>query len=218
MTATEPALLRTICGIPELRSHSAGRVSHVLSLLDPGATSPQAFEAYGDHDRLTLEFHDVIEPRDGFVAPSERHVDDILAFGRAIGPQGHLLVHCHYGVSRSTAAMTMLLAQAHPDLPEDDVLTRIHEIRPLAWPNARMTEMADAALGRNGRLTAATRRLHARQLATQDNAAALFRAHGRGREVDDALALGEPPTTPAELRQDFAQLFAALHARRAGRG
>ena len=46
------------------------------------------------------------------VLPQKPDVDAILAFGRDAGGVRHLLIHCHAGISRSTAAMLMILAQA----------------------------------------------------------------------------------------------------------
>ena len=42
----------TICGVAELSSHSAVGVTHVLSILEPGSTEPDAFGAFGEHERL----------------------------------------------------------------------------------------------------------------------------------------------------------------------
>ncbi|MBA4269903.1 MAG: protein-tyrosine-phosphatase, partial [Methylobacterium sp.] len=39
----------TICGIEELPAHSLRRVSHVLSLLDPGLPEIDTFGTYGEH-------------------------------------------------------------------------------------------------------------------------------------------------------------------------
>ena len=50
----------------------------------------------------------------------------MLAFGRDAGRDpSHLLIHCHAGISRSTAAMLMILAQAFPDEPEDAIVDRL---------------------------------------------------------------------------------------------
>ena len=51
----------TICGIDELVDHSDAKVTHVLSILDPATPEPEAFGAYGEHAKLELRFHDVIE-------------------------------------------------------------------------------------------------------------------------------------------------------------
>jgi predicted protein tyrosine phosphatase len=105
----------TICGIAELADHGAAGVTHVLSILDPGWPDPEAIARFPAHRRIALRFHDVIAPSPGAVVPSEQDVAHLLEFGReamAAGPQAHLLIHCHAGVSRSTASAALLLAQA----------------------------------------------------------------------------------------------------------
>jgi predicted protein tyrosine phosphatase len=146
-------------------------VTHVLSILDPEWPDPESFLSYDPHHRTILRFHDSIEPGPNVVLPEAGHVEAILAFGRALGhdaktrDEGHLLVHCHAGISRSTAAMAMLLAQVHPDEDDERIFARLQEIRPQAWPNSRMIAFADEMLSRGGRMTEELRRLYARQLA-----------------------------------------------------
>ena len=184
---SEPALtLHTVCGLEELAGHGARGVSHVLSLLDPGTPEPEAFAAYGAHARTTLHFHDCLGPGEGLVPPEPEHVAAILDFGRALDGAGHLLVHCHYGLSRSTAALLMLFAQAEPETPAPVLVERLHALREPAWPNARMIGFADAMLGREGELSAAVRQLHARQWQGRPHLADLLRGRGRGAEVDAA--------------------------------
>jgi predicted protein tyrosine phosphatase len=184
--------LLTICGLEELELHSARSVTHVLSILDPDWPDPEAFVAYDPHHRTILRFHDAVEPGANVVLPQLGHVEAILAFGRALGhdaearDEGHLLIHCHAGVSRSTAAMAMLLAQLYPDEDEDRLFGRLLEIRPQAWPNSVMIGFADDLLSRGGRMTEALRRLYARQLAARPKLADTMRGIGRGREVDMA--------------------------------
>ncbi|QCI67077.1 tyrosine phosphatase family protein [Phreatobacter stygius] len=160
----------TICGIDELAKHSSRSVTHVLSVLDPEWPELEAFQTFGAHHRTVLQFHDIIDARPGMVMPEPEHVAQILRFGSELAgskagrTEGHLLVHCHMGVSRSTAAMLTLLAQANPDEPEDGLFERLREIRPQAWPNSVMIGFADEALQRNGRLTSALGRHYAHQL------------------------------------------------------
>ena len=184
--------LLTICGLEELGHHSDRAVTHVLSIMDPDCPDPEAFQAYDAHHRTILRFHDVIEPFDGYVMPAPGHVEAILAFGETLSrgagarDEGHLLVHCHAGISRSTAAMAMLLAQTYPDQDEDHIFDRLVEIRPQAWPNSRMIGFADRLLSRKGRLNAALARLYARQLAVRPDLDETMRRHGRAREVEMA--------------------------------
>ena len=188
-----PISLLTICGLSELGDHGQRAVTHVLSILDPEVPDPADFDAYDSHHRMTLRFHDAIEPDGAVQLPTPEHVDAILAFGQALhepAPRDdlHLLVHCHMGISRSTAAMAMLLAQADPHEDEDAILGRILATREKAWPNSRMIGFADARLGRNGRLTAAVGRLYARQLARSPEIAIFMNANARSHEVAMAAA------------------------------
>lgn len=193
MTPASISLL-TICGLQELDSHSGRGVSHILSITDPGWPEPVAFSAYGQHQRKWLEFHDIIEPLAGHILPEPEHVEAILAFGQSLagaaedGGQGHLLVHCHMGVSRSTAAMATLLAQANPNVEAESIVRHIEDIRPQVWPNSRMIAFADEMLGRGGELLTAVRRLYGRRLRTDPAAGEFMRRNGRAREVEMAVA------------------------------
>ena len=179
----------TICGLDELDDHSARGVTHVLSILDPGWPEPAAFLAFDPHFRATFHFHDAIEPGPGILLPEKADVAAILAFGREVGDDvRHLLIHCHAGISRSTAAMLMILAQALPHEGEDAVVGRLLHIRPQAWPNSRMIGFADELLGRDGRLSAAVGRIYARHLKTRPDLAQTMRGLNRASEVELGLA------------------------------
>jgi len=183
----------TICGIEELPSHSARRVTHVLSVLDPERAEIDAFGTYGEHSRVTLRFHDIIDPLPGQIHPEPVHVEQILQFGESLREgagervEGHLLVHCHMGISRSTAAMLTLMAQHDAQADEDELFARLREVRPQAWPNSVMIGFADEQLGRGGRLDAALRRHYGVQLKTQPRYREWMNQLGRGREVEMGL-------------------------------
>lgn len=183
----------TVCGIEELGGHCAAGVSHVLSILDPDWPVPEVFGTYGEHAKLELRFHDVIEEFAGAVPPSEEDVARLLAFGRDLmaepAPSAHLLVHCHAGVSRSTASMALILAEALPDRPAAEIFGEVLRIRRQAWPNLRIVEIGDAMLARNGELVAAAHEVYRLQLETRTHLAASMREGGRGREV---AAAGRP--------------------------
>lgn len=179
----------TVCGIDELDGYCDAGVSHVLSILDPGWPAPEAFGTFGEHERLELRFHDIIDAQAGMVLPRPDDVERLLRFGRDLlrepPPSAHVLVHCHAGMSRSTAAMTLLLTQARSDRPAADALAEVVRIRPHAWPNLRIVECGDDLLGRNGELVAAVR-AHYRAVVARDPAMGRLMAEvGRGREVAD---------------------------------
>lgn len=183
----------SVCGIEELVGYCETGVSHVLSILDPDHPVPVVFGAFGEHAKLELRFHDVIEDDDPAVmAPRKEQVTDLLAFGRGLlvepSADAHLLVHCHAGVSRSTASMALILAQALPDVSVEPIFDEILRIRPQAWPNLRILEIGDVQLGRCGELIAAAAALYRRQLERRPDLAEQMRAGGRGREVSAALS------------------------------
>ena len=196
--ATPPVPFRvTICGIAELGEHCAAGVTHVLSILDPESSDPIAFASFPPHQRLALRFHDIIEPLPDRLPPSRHNIEQLLGFARKLD-EGHLLVHCHAGVSRSTAATTLILAQAFPDRPAEDTLAAVVRLRPRAWPNLRMLEIGDELLARNGELVAAASRVYRRLLDRDPLWQEAMIDGGRGREVIAALAAqrtGEDPQT-----------------------
>jgi len=185
--------LLTICGIEELGGHSSRNVTHLLSILDPTAPDPPILSAFDARHRLMLRFHDDVEPAPDVLLPAREHVEAILAFGRALsaadglGANAHLLVHCHMGVSRSTAAMAMILAQMNPGLDEDSVFAEILGRRPQAWPNYLMIAHADDALNRGGRLLAAAGRVYATRLEREPSLRETMRRLGRDREIEFAI-------------------------------
>src|SRR3712207_6455151 len=110
MPDSAPTRRLSICGLTELGAFQDAAVTHVLSILDPLHPEPADFQQYGPHKRLTLRFDDVIEPGTGLLMPERRHVEELLRFGEGLAttdgdPLSHLLVHCHAGISRSTASM-----------------------------------------------------------------------------------------------------------------
>jgi predicted protein tyrosine phosphatase len=188
--------LLTICGLEELDHHSRRGVTHVLSILDPEWPDPEAFTQYDLHHRTTLKFHDVIEPGPGLILPQAQHVEEILKFGNGIitdptlRRDPHLLVHCHMGVSRSTAAMAILIAQSNSSESDEAIFARLLELRPQAWPNSRMIGFADQLLGRGGGFLHALGALYATQLSARPEFANFMRTHGRTRELELAARRG----------------------------
>jgi predicted protein tyrosine phosphatase len=181
-----PAMDVTICGLDELGLHRQAGVTHVLSILDPGWPEPGELDLWRRLDRLLLRFYDVIDPSDLMAPPGPDHVAAILEFGRKLPKDRpvRLLVHCHAGVSRSTAAAILLLAQRDPARDPGDIVDEIVRRRPQAWPNLRIVEIGDRLLGRRGALVEAARRRYREVVAARPDYAEELRAGGRGREVD----------------------------------
>ena len=122
-----------ICGLQEIDNTLDRRVTHVLSILDPGTPEPAKFAELPAEQLLRLRFHDVIEENLPLMdALAAEHIDAIFAFGAAAARAHHrILIHCHMGISRSTAAAVMLLASHHGDA--EAAVAHVAAIRPVAW-------------------------------------------------------------------------------------
>jgi predicted protein tyrosine phosphatase len=175
----------TICGIEELACRCAAGVTHVLSILDPGWPEPEHLNVFAVDRRLKLRFHDIIEPQPGWIAPERWDVDLLLAFGRTLAASRdtHLLIHCHAGISRSTAAAILVMAQIQPDRRADEVLGEVVRLRPRAWPNLRILELGDEILGRRGEIVRAAQRHYRRALEREPWLVEAMIDGGRRREI-----------------------------------
>ena len=191
----------TVCGIGELAGHCRTGASHVLSVLDPDHPVPEAFGAIGAPRKLGVRLHDVLDDPPGLLLPQPEHVGRVLALGRDLLAEpkatAHLLVHCHAGISRSTACMALILAQALPGQPAAAVLERVHELREKAWPNLRLMEIGDAMLGRRGTLVEATHALHRLQIEHRPHSACGGR-RSAARQARSRSARS-PPATGGEV-------------------
>ncbi len=129
--------------------------THAVTLLDPHNDKP-AVSGVGERDHIFIGMHDIFRPRDDHVHPQEHHVDSLLSFGETLRPAvegdgARVLVHCWAGVSRSSAAAYTLKCQLTP-LSEAEALEAVHSVRQEMWPNELIVALADAALGRGGRM------------------------------------------------------------------
>jgi hypothetical protein len=76
----QPVPRITICGVPELREHSAAGVTHILSILGPNLRDPPELAAFAPHRRLILRFHDLVDPQSGQIAPTRDDGERLLVF------------------------------------------------------------------------------------------------------------------------------------------
>ncbi len=129
------------------------RPDRVISLVDPETPVPPA-PGVDRANHLTLEFHDIASPLAGYVPPGAGHIERLVGFGADCDGGTRTLIHCHAGVSRSTAAAFILMCQHNPGREEEAALI-VRQRGPHARPNRRMVELADAHLGRRGALVAA---------------------------------------------------------------
>ena len=131
------------------------RPAHVISIVDPDYEL-RAPPGVDRSRHLTLRFHDIDVPLPGYSPPEADHIERLIAFGRACGDDGPLLIHCHAGVSRSSAAALIVICLGNEGR-EERCARVLREHGRHVSPNRRMVDLADALLGRGGRLIAALR-------------------------------------------------------------
>ena len=128
--------------------------SHVVSLLDPGTPFPKLAM---DDRHLRLEIHDVEVDIEG--ACGGDHVRTILDFvGRWQG-EAPILIHCYAGISRSTATAFITACVHNPHMDEEAIALALRQASVTASPNRRFIALADAELGRGGRMSKAIEKI-----------------------------------------------------------
>ncbi len=174
----------TICGIPELPQHAGAGVSHILSIIDTHEPRPPALDDFYEVDHELVRFDDVVAEYPGFEACTPQHIVKILEFGERAhrAPDGHILIHCHAGVSRSQAAAAILMAQHAPG-QEEAAFLRLLELRKHGWPNTRMVEFADQLLARDGALLNGLLAYRRALIKAKPHLSEIIRNIGRGHEL-----------------------------------
>jgi predicted protein tyrosine phosphatase len=114
--------------------------------------TPETVEA---HRHLVLNFSDIVEAREGEVMAAEEDVSRLLGFVERWDRERPLLIHCYAGVSRSTASAFVSACALRPDRSEEEWAQAIRAASPTATPNRHIVGLADALLGRGGRMSRA---------------------------------------------------------------
>ncbi len=140
-----------ICSLADLPETIEDEAPHgIVTLLGPELMIPEIKGYEGRH--LRLEMNDIADHAPGQILPHDTHVDELLAFVDAWPQEAPLIVHCWAGVSRSTAAAFVTQAHLHPRADERELALALSTAAPHARPNRKLVALADATLGRNGRL------------------------------------------------------------------
>lgn len=137
---------------------AAVRARHLVTLINLGTTVARpAGIAPARH--LFLGMSDISQALDGHVLAGQEHMARLLAFLRDWDRAEPMVIHCWAGISRSTAAAYIAACALRPERDEDEVADALRSAAPSATPNARLVALADAALGRRGRMIRAITRI-----------------------------------------------------------
>ena len=127
---------------------------HIVSLIGDEARVARP-SCIAPENHLWLRLQDISAPLDGYIAPAEEHVADLLDFVRDWDRRAPLVVHCYMGISRSTASAYATVCALNPSRDEATIAQALRRASPTATPNARIVSLADRLLGRNGRMIVA---------------------------------------------------------------
>jgi predicted protein tyrosine phosphatase len=128
--------------------------SHVLTVM-ANVDQVQRPESVLPANHLKVSMDDITEQMDGFVAPSDSHIEQVLNFVRGWDRSAPLVVHCYAGISRSTAAAYTAACALNPARDELQIAWDIRRLSRTAQPNARIVSIADRLLKREGRMVRA---------------------------------------------------------------
>jgi predicted protein tyrosine phosphatase len=103
-------------------------------------------------NHLKVSMDDITQEMDGFLAPSQEHIEKVLNFVRSWDRSAPLVVHCYAGISRSTASAFAAACMLNPHRNEIEIARQIRARSPIASPNRLIVTLADKALGRDGRM------------------------------------------------------------------
>lgn len=152
MTALEETLrvscLRDVAAVAKDWS-----ATHVVSLIDPELADELV-------PRIERGEHHLLRLRDQENAASTGHFQDTMtAFFDVVLPaieqqDSRILVHCHAGVSRSTAFAYAIIAHRFGPGREAEAFDALLTIVRKPWPNRRIIEVFDDHWGRQGRMLA----------------------------------------------------------------
>ena len=139
----------SLAALPEtVKATGASHVLTVMARVDQVQRPETVLEA----NHLRVQVDDIVEHMDGFVAPSEIHVEKVLNFVRGWDRRAPLVVHCYAGISRSTASAFAAACMLNPHRDVIAIARQIRAASPIAATNRLIVGLADKALGREGRM------------------------------------------------------------------
>jgi predicted protein tyrosine phosphatase len=142
----------SLAALPEtVRATGASHILTVMANVDQVQRPNTVLEA----NHLKVSMDDITEHMDGFVAPNDLHIEQVLNFVRAWNRTAPLVVHCYAGISRSTASAFAAACALNPHRDEMSIARQIRAASPIAQPNRLIVTLADKALGREGRMVRA---------------------------------------------------------------
>jgi len=137
--------------------------TYTISLLDPGI-GIEGYESIkipvASHGQKLRRyyFNDISYDTENMKMVTSEQIQDILEFTTSLVSSDKLLVHCHAGISRSTAVACGVLCQ-HGLSPEE-AIKHVLSVRKQAFPNKYILKLFDEILGLENQLVVAHREIY----------------------------------------------------------
>ena len=139
-----------ICSLEAVREADVSIFDGVITIEDSRIENP--FRLDCEHPKqLVLCFDDISVPLDDFIEPQEKHILQALSFADRIG-EGSILIHCHAGISRSSAIALAIIAKRIGKGKEQESVKILEQINPHARPNKSIVWLTDEILERKRKL------------------------------------------------------------------
>lgn len=135
--------------------------THLVSINDVNSRTFQNRLPRAQH--LTVLFEDTENYADPH-APILADIRRILEFASRIPKEDTVIVNCHAGMCRSTAVALGLAVQRYGVEHLDEMTAAMLEQRPQSCPNRLVAHLFDVALGTNGEILAAARKVSDRYM------------------------------------------------------
>ena len=139
-----------ICSLEGVREADISLYNGVITIENSFEENP--FRYRDEYPKqLILRFDDISVPVDEFIEPQEEHVLQALSFADKIG-DGSILIHCHAGISRSSAIALAIISKKLGSGKEVESIKILEKINPHARPNKLLVWLTDEILDRNKKL------------------------------------------------------------------
>ncbi len=151
-TQEDPPAMIHVCSLARLEETVAAvGAKRVVSLVNAGTPMRIPAHVTGE-SHLFLPMNDIVEARDGMTLPGESQIETLFSWLGTWDRADPIVVHCFAGVSRSTAAAYSAVLALDPTRDEEELAFDLRAKSPTATPNRRIIAIADALLGRGGRM------------------------------------------------------------------
>lgn len=116
----------------------------IMAAFLQGNTNPCSGFTRFKGPKIALAFDDTSNPDSKEIVPTKDHINRLVTWAQQVNTIDGMLIHCHAGISRSTAAGIIVLCTL--DTNPVKAIECIESIRPQLFPNSLMIEYADEIL------------------------------------------------------------------------